>query len=138
MSNTEDMINAARDGRLEDVRRLIPHSDPKAANSRALWWAAYNGHLEVVRELIPHSDPKANDSAALRRAAEEGHLECVRELIACSDVGIVINLLIEWGDTDIADVIREQVALLQKEQMHAELGASLDRAIDAPRKTRRM
>ena len=129
---------AAEEGHLECVKLLIPHSDPKADDSAALRWSANNGHLECVKLLIPHSDPKADDSGALRLAAEEGNLECVRELMPHSDPVKAVRYCIEDGDTDVADVIREQMAFIQKEQMHAELGESLERAIDAPRKTRRM
>lgn len=48
---------AASKGHVEIVRELIPHSDPKAEGSRALWCGAKNGgNIEVVKELLPHSD----------------------------------------------------------------------------------
>lgn len=132
------LLEAATNGHIECARLLIPHSAAKAHDSEPLRWAAFNGDIDMVKLLMPVSDPKARDSSALMNAAGENHLECVRELLPLSDVGSVINRCIAWGDTDIADLIREQVALMQKEQMHAELGASLDRAPDPPRKARRM
>lgn len=47
---------ACANGNLDVVREIIPHSDPKAGDSRALCWASTFGNLEVVKELLPHSD----------------------------------------------------------------------------------
>ena len=140
--DSEALRLAARNGHLECVKLLIPHSDPATNDSAALRWAANYGHLECVKLLIPYSDPKADGSAALRRAAEEGHLECVRELIPYSDPEAAIRHCFESGDTDAANVIREQLAMLlaeqQREQIRRELDDVLGHAPDAPRKARRM
>ena len=132
------LLEAATNGHIECAKLLIPHCSAKAHDSEPLRWAAFNGDIDMVKLLLPVSNPEARDSSALLNAAGNNHLECVRELLPLSDVGTVINRCIAWGDTDVADVIREQVAFLQKEQMHAELGESLGRASDAPRKARRM
>lgn len=79
------LLSAARNGRAECLGVLIPLSDPKADNSRALSWAARKGHLECLDLLIPVSDPKASESQALALAAWAGHAECVKRLIPISN-----------------------------------------------------
>ncbi|WP_447896642.1 ankyrin repeat domain-containing protein [Stenotrophomonas acidaminiphila] len=82
---TRDLQRAALNGDVDEVKRLIPVSDPKADDSYALSIAAMNGHLECVKALIPVSDPKADESEALKLAAERGHADCVELLIPVSD-----------------------------------------------------
>lgn len=82
--NSQLLIEAAQNGNIEEVDRLIPLSDPKARDSLALRWAAGNGHVECVKLLIPVSDPKSCKSYALQMAAAMGHVQCVRLLIPVS------------------------------------------------------
>lgn len=83
--NNKLLIQASENGDVDEVRRLIPLSSPKAYKSEALLMAAMDGHTECVKLLIPVSDPKARKSEALVVAAEHGHIECVKLLIPVSD-----------------------------------------------------
>lgn len=83
--NTELLLQASQNGDFDEVKRLIPISDPRALHSEALWRGAHYGHTECVKLLIPVSDPKTLDSYALRLAAWKGHAECIQLLIPVSD-----------------------------------------------------
>ena len=83
--HTELLIAAAKDANVDEIKRLIPLSDPKTDGSAALQWAAEQGHTECVKLLIPVSDPKDNNSQALRWAAMHGRTDCVQLLIPVSD-----------------------------------------------------
>ncbi len=54
--NSDALCVAARDGELENVRRLLPVSDPNAYNYQALTWASYYKYTDILLELIPVSD----------------------------------------------------------------------------------
>lgn len=77
--NTELLCEASKTGNLDEVRRLIPVSNPKAYDSVALRRAAQNGHTECVKVLIPVS---GIFSEALCWAAHNGHPDCVELLIS--------------------------------------------------------
>lgn len=83
--NTNLLEYAAEHGNVDDVRRLIPISDPRAHDSRALQCAARYGYTQCVELLIPVSDPKAGNNEALRWGAMNGHTQCVELLIPVSD-----------------------------------------------------
>lgn len=83
--NSNTLIAEAANGNTERVKELIPISDPKTEQSRALRFAAQYGYTEIVQLLIPVSDPKAIDSEALRLAAKFGHTDTVRLLIPVSE-----------------------------------------------------
>lgn len=83
-ANTQLLYQAVKQQSVDNVRRLIPISDPKADNSYALRLAVGNGHIQCVELLIPVSDPKSNDSYALAVAAESGNIQCVALLIPVS------------------------------------------------------
>ena len=76
--------DAAHNGNLEEVRRLIPISYCDKWNSKALINAARKGHAECVRLLIPVSDPKDYNSA-LWFASGADILECVKLLLTVAD-----------------------------------------------------
>lgn len=86
-ANSELLIKASFTGNIQEVKRLIPVSDPKFRDSAALRWAAEKGHTEIVECLIPVSDPNAEKGGSnpLGWAAEQGHIECVKLLIPVSD-----------------------------------------------------
>ena len=83
-SNTK-LIRAARDGQTDEVRRLIPISDPKYDDSAALYWAAAKGHTECVRLLVPVSDANSDEASPLFKSAQNGHAECVQLLLPVTD-----------------------------------------------------
>lgn len=107
--NTELLFEAAYDGNVEEVKRLIPISDPKDNGNLALRWAVMNGHLPCVELLIPVSDPKANDSGALRWAAQYGSTECLKLLIPVSDPkdrnSVALRLAVLHGHTDCVNLL---------------------------------
>ena len=83
--NTKLLIEASNRGDFDEVKRLIPVSDPKFNHSEALLSAVVNGYIDIVKLLIPVSDPKANYSWALLNAAHFGHADIVKLLIPVSD-----------------------------------------------------
>jgi hypothetical protein len=83
--NTRELVQAVKRGDADEVRRLIPLSDPKANDSEVLAVAAQRGNVDIVRLLIPVTDPQANNSVALADAARMHHPDIVRLLIPVSD-----------------------------------------------------
>lgn len=123
-NNTTLLVKASHNGDINEVKRLVPISDPKAHSSYALLTACLYGHTEVVKLLLPVSDPmvensyplraaaragyldivklllpvsepKAQGSYALRLAAQEGHIECVTLLLPVSDYQLVVKKLLD-------------------------------------------
>lgn len=82
---------------LDEVKRLIPLSNPKANESRPLQIAVACGLTEIVQLLIPVSNPKALDSKALKVAADKGFFEIVQLLIPVSDPKIDDSLALHWA-----------------------------------------
>ena len=86
------MLDAAKEGRLEEVQRLVRGGAVNVGardnyGMTALLWAALNGHLEVVRWLLREGGSSVverdNDGwTALLYAAYNGHLEVVRWLLS--------------------------------------------------------
>jgi ankyrin repeat protein len=90
-----DLRHAARDGKTEDVARLLAAGADVNARSplgcdRALQLAVCYGHTEVVRQLLAvpgiHVDP-----IAWTYAFVNGHTEILRLIFAMPDIGIVID-----------------------------------------------
>lgn len=75
---------AVMQNNINEVRRLIPLSDPSFDNSIALQQAATLGHVQCVELLIPVSTFD-NSHVALRDAAMNGYLDCVKLLIEVMD-----------------------------------------------------
>lgn len=142
--NTKLLLQAAAQGNLDEVWRLIPLSDPKANYSCALDVAAQNGHTSCVELLVPISDPKAGNSFALRWAAANGHTSCVDLLIPVSDPkaqdSSALQFAIAFGHTECVDLlypISDPVVALQKmQQKHHDnynLWGQLQQMVDAER-----
>ena len=87
------LIEAAEAGNTEEVRRLIPITDPRERSNFALRMAAQNGHIKCVKLLIPLSDPKAKNSYALQATAYYGHPNCVDLLYPVSDVQAALQIM---------------------------------------------
>lgn len=82
--NTNLLIQASWNNEFDEVKRLIPISNPKADESRALRTAVLLGYIDIVELLIPVSDPKTNNEALIK-AAELGNTKLLTLLIPVSD-----------------------------------------------------
>ena len=83
-ANMRLLWDAASEGNVEEVRRLIPISYCANWNSQPLINAARNGHTECVRLLIPVSNPK-DYNTALWFTSGTGNVECVKLLLTVAD-----------------------------------------------------
>lgn len=117
-TNTQQLLEAATTGKVDEVRRLIPISDPRSNGSEALLTAARMGHTECLELLIPVSDCKVNDSLALRWAARYGYEDCIKLLRPVSNLEAdgegfpPVRLAAEWGhDTCVPLLITSSVEL---------------------------
>lgn len=116
--NTELLMRASQNGDVDEVKRLIPVSNPKSYNSDPLRSAAYKGYLEIVQLLIPVSDPTANDNSALFWAARNEHTECVKLLIPVSDYQMLLqDKSRRVYNTLLQQCVDEYEALQQKERL---------------------
>jgi poly(A) polymerase Pap1/ankyrin repeat protein len=107
---------AAREGRLEDLRKLLhkhknSHNDADAQGRSALLLAAEAGHSDCVEELLRRgSDPnlfaheKEGKQSPLTVAAMNGHQACVKLLLGknatpdhASDQGTALLLAVKAG-----------------------------------------
>lgn len=87
------LCEAAAEGNVDDVTRLVQLCDAKWLNNLALREAACCGHTRCVELLIPHSSARDNNSLALREAAANGRHECVKLLMGVSDPNDFPNIL---------------------------------------------
>lgn len=128
-NNTELLLEAAKNGNLTEVNRLIPISDPKRQYSAALRAAiandhmdcvqaligvsgdynfvlsmvALDNHLEYVKMLMPFSE---NHEDGLHAAAANNHIECVKLLLPSSKgVGPSLCLAIQNHHNECAKVL---------------------------------
>ncbi len=85
MENARLLGEAARDGNIEEIERLLPIVTSMDHRTYALQWAAEEGQIRSLRALLPFSDPKVNSSWALHCAAKNGHTQCVELLIPVSE-----------------------------------------------------
>ena len=90
--NTSLLIKAIEKNDIDEVKRLIPVSDPKANDSEALQLAALHGYAKIVMLLIPVSDPKASNSRALELAISKGYTNIAELLAPVCDPKIVKKL----------------------------------------------
>lgn len=95
--NNQDLLWAAENGNIEDVRRLLSKTGPlqdltAEINHRgldqwtALHFAANEGHIDIVRELLSHEDCDRECLSSINRtplhlAAIRGHTNIVRLLL---------------------------------------------------------
>ena len=126
--NKQLLIQACIRGNLEEVKRLIPVSDPKANNSSALRLAAEHGHIDIVKLLLPVSDPKALNSEALFEAAVYQRIDIVQMLIPVSDYTMVLqNMLHDNEDiTLVQQCIDEYEALQLKKRLNNTLSKNVE------------
>lgn len=106
--NTRNLIHAIYNNDIDEIKLLIPVSNPKENCSYALRAAAECGCLQAVELLIPVSDSK-DTSDALRMAAEAGHAEIVKLLLPVSDPKTDNSEALYWavqeGHTDIVQLL---------------------------------
>lgn len=67
--NSDALCLAAREGNIDEVRRLIPISDPSVYDYQPLTWAVYYRYTDILRELVPVSD--INRSGALHKLLDQ-------------------------------------------------------------------
>lgn len=128
-NNTEILLEAAKNGNLTEVNRLIPISDSKRHYSAALRAAISNDHmdcvkaligvsgdynfvfsmvaldnqLEYVKMLMPLSD---NHEDGLHAATANNHIECVKLLLpGCKGIGPALCLAIQNYHNECAQVL---------------------------------
>lgn len=114
MRNNSKLINAARRGDAEQVKKLLAAGEPKAYRCTALRQAASEGHAEVVKLLLPVSDSKTCRSAALRWAAYNGHVDVVKLLLPVLEKKQIRNSTalcwaIKSGNTKVVQLLEEAV-----------------------------
>ena len=80
--NTERLLEAAKNGNLTEVNRLIPLSDPQHNYSAALRAAIDNNQIECVKALIGVS---GEYDFVLQAAARNNRVECVKMLLPFSN-----------------------------------------------------
>lgn len=79
IDNNFALVQACKDGNLDEVQRLLPMSNPRAHNSAAVRWAGDGGHLEIVRLLAPLSNLQS--CLAVQAAAINGQVEVLHCLL---------------------------------------------------------
>ena len=56
--NTKKLIEASRNGHMEEVKKWLPISDPKANDNESLRWACDYNNQELFDVLYPVSEPE--------------------------------------------------------------------------------
>jgi uncharacterized protein len=111
MSSPHPLIQAARDGKLQDVRNLLQKGEANINETdehgwTALIWASMRcRNHEVVVELLKRDEVDVNHQnnngdTALIRASDYGFKEIVAELLKCDAVDV--NLQNNNGDTALS------------------------------------
>ena len=107
-------------------------------STELLQQSAFHGNAEEVKRLIPVSNPKADVSWALCVAADEGHEECVEMLVPVSDVEAATRILKQDIGNEFAVALIERVVVeLERKSLSDAIG--LDASIEqAPSRKRKM
>jgi ankyrin repeat protein len=123
-ARVDDVVTAAGLGRVEDVKRLLPRSDP-ASRHAALALAAQLGREEIVSALLDagedpsryNPDGLHSHATPLHQAVWSGHLPVVRLLVergARLDLRDTIydGTPLDWAEygrrTEIAEYLRDR------------------------------
>lgn len=140
--NNQRLLEAIKNGDVNEVQRLIPISDPNHENIFALRYAVERGNIECVKALIPVSEkydtaltaaarnnkveyvklllPLSGDhEEALNAAAKDNHIECVKLLLpGCCEVGAALCVAIQNHHNQCAQLLLTDC--LQKNTSHME------------------
>lgn len=79
--NNWALIQACKNNNLEEVRRLLPISNPQAHQSTAVAWAARCGCIEMVQLLAPLSNLQSDKCFAVQAAASSDQVEVLQYLL---------------------------------------------------------
>lgn len=137
----ESLIEAAREGGLEELRRAASRANPRARQSLCLSMAAARPDGEaLVAFLIPLSAPEAGESRALRCAILSGSDASIGLLAPVSDAerdgeallclaafrgrGEAIEALLAWAPPSA----RGPAAEMAREQGHAGVASQIESA----------
>ncbi len=128
----EDLLNAARDGNVNKVERLIREGANVRANDELGWtalhWASYRGYLRVARLLIEEgasvSTPDKWGQTALHLVARDGHDkwgQTALHLAGHDGHAAVARFLIQIGraDVDAKDLDGETALMVASENGNA-------------------
>lgn len=77
----ERLIDAAVNGNVDELLRVLPYANAKHDESSALRAAALYGHDRCVEALLPHSDVSVRKCSPLRMAFLYNHSACVKLLV---------------------------------------------------------
>lgn len=113
--NNFSLCEAAAEGNVDDVSRLVQLCDASWFDNLALREAACGGHTRCVELLIPHSSVHKN-SLALREAAANGRHECVKILIGVCDPNDFPNILqsvVRGGCSKSVALVLQQVSNIE-------------------------
>lgn len=94
---------SAKYQRLEFVKILIPLSDPKCSDSRALQFALAQNNQPLIDVLLPHSDAGCANSLLLQMAMIHDNQYMLHTYIDQCDPQSACQGLIKRGFTDLAE-----------------------------------
>lgn len=91
--NSDALTVAARNGDLDEVRRLLPISDPSVYDYLPLTWASKYGYAETLHELLPVSNIERPGvlNKMMQSAVHDGFVECFKVLFPYTK-NIPVNL----------------------------------------------
>ena len=145
--NTQLLLEAIKNGDVNEVERLIPISEPNHENTFALRYAVERGNIECVKALIPVSEkydtalaaaarnnkleyvklllPLSGDhEEALHAAAKDNHIECVKLLLpGCHEVGRALCIAIQNQHNQCAqlmltDCLQKNTSYMEEWALH--------------------
>lgn len=79
--NSDLLIQASEHGDIDDVKRLIPISNPTANNCQSLLNAVGQGHVDIVKLLLPVSERKAIQNLTLGLAIHNNRMAVLDVLL---------------------------------------------------------
>ncbi|WP_447896616.1 ankyrin repeat domain-containing protein [Stenotrophomonas acidaminiphila] len=89
--NSEMLEYYAEKGDVEEVKRLMPISNPKTSWSWPLVFAVMQGHKDIVEFLLPYVTPNFNDCWAFKTAIRKGNTEIIDLIYVVTDIDLAIE-----------------------------------------------